>query len=172
MPIAPPDTSRHRPPPSPKLPVHCHSCSPFNNHSIYQVLLLLSSSSSAPAAIAVDGFDFIRGCTFLVGSAEAPHLLAGASIVAAAVPLCAAHCCCMLLLLIFFFASLRIIYCCWKMFTHNSALTWLQLVQKTNFISLAAFAGFPFWPRALLCVFVCVWVRLLCGLSEWVSAEC
>lgn len=90
------------------------------------------------AAIAVDGFDFIRGCTFLValqlGSSAARQLGLppirwmgpGASIVcsaahltpapapllallvAVAVPLCAVHCCCVLLLLIFLSALLFI----------------------------------------------------------------
>lgn len=88
------------------------------------------------AAIAVDGFDFIRGCTFLValqlGSSAAwaappfagwvrvhplyvlaAHLTPApapllALLVAVAVPLCAVHCCCVLLLLIFLSALLFI----------------------------------------------------------------
>lgn len=90
------------------------------------------------AAIAVDGFDFIRGCTFLValqlGSSAALQLgwvrvhplyvllahltpapaptpllaLALLLLAAVAVPLCAVHCCCVLLLLIFLSALLFI----------------------------------------------------------------
>lgn len=60
--------------------------------------LLLQLAPSA-AAIAVDGFDFIRGCTFLVGCPDSVQL---ASIVLSLY----AHCCCVLLLLIFLlFAS-------------------------------------------------------------------
>lgn len=57
-----------QPPPSPSL---IHSCSHFNNHSIHQPhsfpACQCPSLSASSGAIAVDGFDFIRGCTFHVG---------------------------------------------------------------------------------------------------------